>query len=145
MHASTTNIGAYIQTVGASNAIQGYPPVALAAGTDYGDAITLDSAKSCTLTGMTGAATGSPTNYSAEFSLESSATSNFASATAVANSTITLTADEKADEVDVDLTGLPDGHLYLRVKVVVAASGGSSPKALVAANVALGGMGTLPI
>jgi hypothetical protein len=145
MHASSTNIGAYIKTVGASNAIHGYPPVALAAGTDYGDAITLNGAKSCTLTGMTGAATGSPTSYSAEYSLESSATSNFASATAVANSTITLTADEKADEVDVDLTNLTEGHLYLRVKVVVAASGGSSPKALVAATVALGGMGTLPI
>ncbi|HYI01557.1 hypothetical protein [Hyalangium sp.] len=145
MHASTTNIGALIQTVGASNAIQGYPPVALAAGTDHGDAITLDSAKSCTLTGMTGAATGSPTSYSVAYSLESSATDNFASATAVADSTITLTADEKADEVDVDLTALPDGHLYLRVKVVVTASGGTSPKALVGASVALGGKGTLPI
>lgn len=145
MHTSHTNIGAYIQTVGASNAIQGYPPVALAAGTDYGDAITLDGAKSCTLTGMTGAATGSPTSYSVAYSLESSATSNFASATAVENSTITLTADEKAGEVDVDLTTLTSGHLYLRVKVVATLSGGSSPKALCGATVALGGKGTLPI
>jgi hypothetical protein len=145
MHASTSNIGALIQTVGASNAIQGYPPAALASSTDYGDAITLDGAKSCTLTGLTGAATGTPTSYSVAYSLESSATSNFASPTAVAASTITLTADEKADEVDVDLNGLTDGHLYLRVKVVASLTGGSSPKALCAANVALGGKGILPI
>lgn len=145
MHASLTNVGAYIKSTGASAAPQGFTPEARAAGTDYGAAFSCEGAHSCVLTGLTGTSTGSPTSYSVDYSLQSSATADFASAADVASSTVTLTADEKSGEVDVNLMALTAGHTYLRVKAVVAITGGTSPKVLCAANVVLGGYERLPV
>jgi hypothetical protein len=145
MHPSLSNIGAYLRTAGSSNAAQGFTPEALAAGTTYGDAFAVDGAKSCTLTGLSGAATGTPTSYSVTYSLQSSTDSDSGGTwTDVASSSVALTADDKAGEVDVNLMGLTSGHYYLRVKTVVAITGGTSPKVLAAANVALGGFERLP-
>jgi len=143
MHSSSTHIGAYIRTVTPDGKVQGYPPSVLTAGTDYGDAFTYDGAKSLTLTVATGAATGSPTEQTSTVSLQSSA--DGAEWSDVADSTVALTGDEKAGEVDVNLTALPAGHGKLRAKVVTAFTGGSSPKQSVAAIVTLGGFGFLPV
>jgi hypothetical protein len=99
--------------------------------------------RSCVLTGLTGLSEGAPTTQSVAFSLQSSA-SDSGGWEDVAGSTVTLVADAAAGEVDVRLTKLPETHGYVRVKVVVAFTGGTSPKQLVAAVVALGGASTLP-
>ena len=143
MHPSMTNIGAYLRTKGASNTVQGYSPEALAAGTTYGDAFDVTDARSCVLTGQLGAATGTPTTQSVVLSLESALPSG-SDWVAVADSTITLDTDETSKEVDVNLMGLTSGHTRLRVKAVVSFTGGTSPKALVAACVPLAGFARLP-
>lgn len=144
MHASSTDIGAYIKTVGASSAIQGVAPAAKSAGTDYGTAFSIEGAKSCVLTGATGAATGTPTSYSVTYSLQVSADSGFTTPVDVSSSSVALTADAKAGEVDVNLMGLAAGYFYARVKTVVAFVDGTTPTALCAAQVALGGFQGLP-
>lgn len=145
MHASSTNIGAYLKTVGASSAIQGVAPAAKSAGTTYGAAFSIEGAKSCVLTGLTGAATGTPDSYSVTYSLQVAAVSGFSTPVDVSNSSVALTADSKAGEVDVNLTALASGYFYARVKVVVAFTGGTSPTALCAASVTLGGHQNLPV
>jgi hypothetical protein len=145
MHHTSSNIGAYIKTAGASNAAQGFTPEALAAGTDYGNSFSIEGARSCTLTGLTGAATGGPTSYSVAYSLQVSADQAFTTPVDVASSTVTLTADDKASEVDINLQGLAAGYYYARVKAVVTMNGGTSPKALCAAQVTLGGYERLPV
>ena len=144
MHASMSNIGAYLKTAGASNAVQGYSPAAVAAGTTYGDAFDVTGARSCVLTGMLGSATGAPTTQSVALSLESALPTG-STWVAVANSTFTLDTDETAKEVDVNLMALTSGHTRLRVKAVVAFTDGTTPKALVGATVALGGYDNLPV
>ncbi|MFL5344365.1 MAG: hypothetical protein ACJ8AT_06215 [Hyalangium sp.] len=145
MHPSLSNVGAYLKTVGASSATQGFTPEAKAAGTFYGDAFSIDGAKSCVLTGLTGTATGAPDSYSVAYSFQVSADSAFTTPVDVASSTVTLTADEKGGEVDINLMGLASGYYYGRVKAVVALTGGTSPKALCAAQVTLGGFERLPV
>lgn len=144
MHPTITNIGAYVKTVGASSAIQGVAPAAKSAGTSYGPAITLEGAKSLVLTGLTGAATGSPTSYDVVYSLQVATENTFAAPTDVSGTTITLTADNTAGEVDFNLMSLAAGNLFARVKVVVSFSGGTTPTALCAAQVTLGGYQVLP-
>jgi hypothetical protein len=142
MHSASTNIGALIRTVTTDGKVQGYPPSLLEAGTTYGEAFTYDDAKSLTLTVSTGEATGTPTAQSVAVSLESSADGT--TWVAVEDSTVTLTADEKGGEVDVNLTHLSTGHDRLRAKAVVGFTGGSTPSQVVAATVTLGGFSTLP-
>ena len=147
MHATSTNIGAYLRTAGPSNAVQGYPPSLLSAGTDFGDAVEVAGFRSAVLTALTGAATGGPTAQSTAVSLQSStAAAPEGTWVDMPDSTVTLTADEKSGEVDLNLTTLPSGHGYVRVKVVVAAfTGGTNPKQTVAAVLSLGGASTLPV
>lgn len=147
MHATSTNIGAYLRTAGPSNAVQGYPPSLLSAGTDYGDAVEVAGFRSAVLTALTGVATGGPTAQSIAASLQSSTEAKADGTWAdVPDSTVTLTADEKSGEVDLNFTTLPSGHGFVRVKVVVAAfTGGTNPKQAVAAVLTLGGATTLPV
>ena len=143
MHASSTNIGAYIRGAGTDGEVQGYAPAALAAGTTYGDAFTYDGAKSLTLVAFTGVATGTPDEQSTIVSLQSSVDGTTWSD--VADSSVTLSEDKAAAEVDVNLTTLTSGHGKLRTKVVQAFTAGTSPKQVVAAVVVLGGFGFLPV
>ncbi|HYI01367.1 hypothetical protein [Hyalangium sp.] len=145
MHASSTNIGAYLKTVGASAAIQGVEPAAKSAGTSYGAAFSIEEAKSCVLTGATGAATGTPDSYTVTYSLQVSADEAFTVPVDVTSSSVALTADSKAGEVDVNLAALASGYFYARVKTVVALTGGTTPTALCAASVTLGGFQNLPV
>ncbi|HEX5750018.1 MAG TPA: hypothetical protein VFZ09_27560 [Archangium sp.] len=146
MHPTSTNIGAYLRTAGPSGAVQGYPPSTLSASTDYGDAFSVVGFKSAVLTASTGSATGGPTTQSTTVSLQSSTASAADGTWAdVAGTTVTLTADEKSGEVDINLVELPSGHGYVRTKVVVAFTGGTAPEQAVAANLTLAGSSNLPV
>lgn len=142
MHASSSNIGAFIRTAGTTGTVQGYPPFLISASTDYGDAFTYVGSQSAVLTAATGAATGSPTEQTVTVSLQSSADGS--TWTDVPDTAVALTGDEKSGEVDINLALITSGHDKLRVKVVVALTGGTSPKQSVAAIVTLGGFADLP-
>jgi hypothetical protein len=145
MHASSTNIGAFVKSVGASSAIQGVAPAAKTEATTYGPAFSIEGAKSCVLTGLTGAATGTPDSYSVTYSLQVSVDSGFTTPVDVSSSSVALTADSKAGEVDVNLMALAAGYLYARVKTVVDFTGGTTPAVPCAAVVTLGGFQNLPV
>lgn len=143
MHVASTHIGAFIRTATPDGKAQGFVPAALSAGTTYGEAFAYDEAKSLTLTALTGAASGAPTAQSSAVSLQSSADGT--TWVDVPASTVTLTANAKGGEVDVNLTTLPSGHGKLRTKVVVSLTDGTAPTQTVAAVVTLGGFSELPV
>jgi hypothetical protein len=130
-HATLSNVGYHVVPKA------GTVPLANAAGTRYGAAIDARGYGSLVLLAQVGAATGTPTSYTADFSLEESAdgTNNW---TAVTGSGVTqITADDKLERKDFDCAKL--SKAYVRVKEVIAITGGTTPKVPASSCVLLGG------
>lgn len=143
MHPTLSNIGAYIKA-----SILGLAPAAQAAATRQGPSITVSDFKSAVVAAITGAATGTPTTISVTYSLESSADGT--TWTAVndrdgAALSVVGAAASSAFELDVDLSLLPADHDRIRVKEVVAFTGGTSPTVVTGAAVVVGGAARLPV
>lgn len=138
MQPATNDIGAFISAANVGISIQ-----EVDAGTDVnGSGIDRKDYMSCTVVATLGAASGSPSAQTHEFIVEES--SDNSSFTAITGATITLTADDSAGEVDIDLQGK---ERYIRVTYDASESsftGGSSPANDIAAVVILGGAKDLP-
>ena len=102
----------------------------------YGDAM------SCVLHHVAGAVSGSPTTTSVSTVLEDSATGSGGWNTVPGSGSPTvLTAQNSEASVSIDLS---PAKRFIRAKTTVAFTGGSSPAALIAADVILGGQQELP-
>jgi hypothetical protein len=142
MHARQRDIGAFVKTR------KLYTWGGLAAGTDTGDPVDIRGFKSAVLMGAVGEATGSPEAQQVVVSLDAAPVGDNGQPgtwAAVEATAITLTANEAEGEKDLRLTSLPDGTAFLRAKVVVAFTAGTSPKQAVSAWLVLGGHYSLPV
>ncbi|RJS19564.1 hypothetical protein DRW03_21265 [Corallococcus sp. H22C18031201] len=138
-------VGAYVLC-----AIQGVSPASQAAGTRTGSPIDVSRFQSGVVVGNIAAAANTPTAASVTYSLESSAdgTGGWAPVKDVDGVAVQVVADAlaaKAVEVDVNLQWLPTGHTFIRVKEVVALTGGTSPTVVTGATLTLGGGQRLPV
>ena len=134
--ATQRNIGALIKV------LKGINPANSAAATITGPAIDRQGFESCVLQLACGAATGSPTARTVDAKLTHSDTSG-GTYTPVNSTAVTqLTADNVESSKDIDLIGL---KRYLKVEVVVAFTGGTTPAIPVAVDVILGGAVETPV
>ncbi|MCY1043332.1 hypothetical protein OV208_18590 [Corallococcus sp. bb12-1] len=150
MHPSLANIGAYIKTNTLALA-----PAARAAGTVQGPTLDVLSFRSAVLAVAVGAATGAPTTLSATFTLESRGSTagpegvpgDWAAVVDRDGQTLSVvaTAVDGAVELDVDFSFLGDDHDQVRVKQVLAFTGGTSPTLATGAVLVLGGSNRLPV
>lgn len=150
MHPSLANIGAYIKTNTLALA-----PAARAAGTTQGPAIDVPPFRSAVLAVAVGAVTGAPTGISAIFTFESrgstagdeGAPGAWAPVVDRDGQTLSVvaTAVDGAVELDVDLSFIGDDHDQVRVKQVLAFTGGASPTLITGAVLVLGGSNRLPV
>ena len=90
-----------------------------------------------------GAASGTPDTQSVIFTVQKDTASAFSSATTVSTFTA-ITADNGSATVHIPNLGTAQER-YLRVKAVIAFTGGSSPAIEVAANVILGTPDVAPV
>lgn len=87
---------------------------------------------------VNGAATGTPTSYTVDAKVQHSDTSG-GSYTDVSGAAITqITADDKIATIRLDGLGGASVKRFIKVVVTPALTGGTSPKALIAATVHLG-------
>ncbi|MBZ4371478.1 hypothetical protein [Corallococcus sp. AS-1-6] len=132
------HIGAYI-----SCANQGLAPAAQAAGTRSGSAIDVSAFQSGVLVANLGATSGTPTTTSVTYSLESSAngTDDWTAVVDLDGNALQVAtaAGSRAVELDFNLQLLKADHPYLRVKEVVAFTGGSTPTVVTGVSLVLGG------
>lgn len=132
------HIGAYV-----SCANQGLAPAAQSAGTRSGGAIDVSAYQSGVLVANLGATTGTPTGASVTYSLESSAngTDGWTAVVDLDGNALQVatTAVNKAVELDFNLQLLKADHSYLRVKEVVAFTGGTTPTVVTGVSLVLGG------
>ncbi|RKG95574.1 hypothetical protein D7V97_37000 [Corallococcus sp. CA053C] len=150
MHPSLANIGAYIKTNTLALA-----PAARAAGTTQGPTLDVLSFRSAVLAVAVGAATGGPTGISATFTFESRGSTAGAEGVPGAwapvvdrdgeELSVVATAADSAVELDLDFSFLGDDHDQLRVKQVLAFTGGATPTLATGAVLVLGGANRLPV
>lgn len=150
MHPSLANIGAYIKTNTLALA-----PAARAAGTTQGPAIDTGAFRSAVLAVAVGAATGTPTAINATFTFESRGSTSGAEGAPGAwapvvdrdgqELSVVATAADGAVELDLDFSLLGDDHDQVRVKQVLAFTGGATPTLLTGAVLVLGGSNRLPV
>jgi hypothetical protein len=94
--------------------------------------------RSLMVTVENGAATGTPSSYTVDAKVQECATSG-GSYTDISGAAITqISADNKSAQIRVDGLGTNARKRYIKVVVTPALTGGSTPKALVAANVLFG-------
>lgn len=136
------NIGSYI-----------LPKVAIApqssvAATVNGTGVNRDGYLSAVLHGVTGAVSGAPTTTSVVYKIQHSnddgSTDAYADAddnqgNALAMAALTAASSDK--RMDIDLSGLKK---YVRVVATISFTGGTSPAALIFAELTLGGAASLP-
>lgn len=116
-------------------AVKGIAPIAQAASEALSAAIDTMGYESLMVEFMVGAATGTPDSYSVACKVQSCATSGGSYAD-VSGATATLSADGKHAQVRVEGLGLNTSR-YIKVSMTPTLTGGSSPKALIAASVLL--------
>jgi len=90
---------------------------------------------SATFTFLTGAASGSPTAISVACKVQTGDAANGSDMADISGATATITAENTAAEINVDLSGCKK---YVRAYLTVTLTGGTSPTILVAATAALG-------
>lgn len=100
------------------------------------------NAKSCVLTAACGAAAGTPSAQTVNAKLQHSTASGSGYADVTNGAVTEIAADNGIESVDIDMSGL---NRYIRAVVVVALTGGSTPKLPVDAKITLGGSDTLPL
>ena len=118
-------------------------PESAAAGTINGTSIDRalhNMSQSCVLHQVVGAESGAPTTASVQTKLQdspdNSTWSDYKAGTANVQQTAALTAASSENTAAIDLTG---AYRFIRAVQVVAFTGGTSPEALVAADIILGG------
>jgi hypothetical protein len=123
--------------------VMSVPPQSSAAATVTGtwlDRTAHGSALSAVLHGMLGAVSGAPSAIDVTVQLQD-ATSNGGAGAANFGPAITLSAADTDGVANIDLSGARE---FVAAVVTVAFTGGTSPAALVAADVVLGGEQELP-
>ncbi|RKH09737.1 hypothetical protein D7V97_15610 [Corallococcus sp. CA053C] len=138
------HVGAFV-----SCATQALAPAAQVAGTRSGSAIDVSQFQSGVLVANIGATSGTPTTLSVTYSLESSAngTDGWTAVTDLDGVALAVqsTAASKAVELDFSLQFLKADHGHLRVKEVVAFTGGTAPTLVTGVTLVLGGGQRLPV